>query len=836
MRYLNLLIAIAFTVIFTQCNSVGENKGADNIEKRAEALLKQMTLEEKVSILGGYDGMTANGVERLGIPRLNMANGPHGVGGVDDATFFSSGVSFAATWNPELVEEVGRAIGSEARAADKHIMLGPCVNIHRLPIGGRNFESYSEDPYLASRMGVAWIKGVQSMDVAACVKHYAGNEQEFERNGVNIEMDERTFQEIHLPAFKAAVQEANTYTVMSAYNRFRGEFASENRYLLTDVLRGQLGFNGVVISDWDAVHSCIPSAKAGLDLEMPGPPMYFGDSLLLAVKDKKIPESMIDNKVMNILRLILRLGLMDDTKEQPKGELGTDAHRLLSLKVSEQSIVMLKNEKSFLPLDRNKIKTIAVLGPKAEEASVGGGGSSEVFANDSVSIIRGLKNKLGDDVEIKFLNGIKFKTEFPAIESKYLYQPGNSDKHGFKGDYFNNVHFLGDPVITRIDKDINFNWGQGSPDTKINKDGFSVRWTGKLKAPSTGMYRLGINSNDGSKLFVDGKLFVHNWGNHGAKMRSAPLYMVKGNEYDIVIEYFETGNSASMKFEWEQQKEAKFDKRVLDIAKDADVVIVAAGLTKIFECEGFDRGSMDLPGAQNQMIKAVAAVNPNTVVILTNGTPVSMMSWINDVPAVLEAFYPGQEEGNALAGILFGDVNPSGKLPVTFPKYLKESPAYNFYPGINSEITYGEGIYVGYRYYDTKGVEPLFPFGYGLSYTTFEFSNLKLDNKEIDADDILTVELTVKNRGEVAGDEIVQLYVHDVKSAADRPAKELKAFKRVSLKAGESKTVTMKIDKSALSYFNPDKNSWVAEPGEFEVLVGNSSKDIRLKDTFVLTK
>ena len=800
-----------------------------------------MTLEEKVFLLGGYesDGMRSNGIERLGIPKLNMANGPHGLGGIDDATFFGGGVSFGASWNPELIEEVGKAIGAEARFADKHVMLGPTVNIHRLPIGGRNFESYSEDPYLTSQIAVAWIKGVQSQNVAACVKHFAGNEQEFERNGVNIEMDERTLREIHLPAFKAAVQEANTYSIMSSYNRFRGEFASENKYLLTDVLRNDFGFEGVVISDWDAVHSCVPSALAGLDIEMPGPPIYFGDSLLLAVKNNQIPEKLIDQKVLNILKMELKLGLLDESNKMPKGEIGSDYHRSLSRKVTEQSVVLLKNESALgqnnkiLPLDKNKIKSIAILGPKADEASVGGGGSSEVFAKDSISIIEGLKNKLGSDVKITFMNGINFTTEFPTIESKNLLTKVNGkEMNGLTGVYYNNVHLEGEPVLTRVDKDVNFDWGQGSPDTEIHVDGFSVRWTGKLKATKEGIYKIGINSNDGSKLFVNGKLFVHNWGNHGAKMRSAPLYMKKGESVDVMIEYFETGNSASMKFEWELQTKAKYNKKVLDIAKKADVVIVAAGLTKVFECEGFDRASMDLPGAQNQMIKDVAKINPNTIVVLTNGTPVTMTDWIDDVPAILEAFYPGQEEGNAIADILFGDVNPSGKLPVTFPKRMEETPAFNYYPGVNSQLTYGEGIYVGYRYYDTKKVEPLFPFGFGLSYTTFEFSDLKLSRDSMKKEGKITVELTIKNTGKVAGDEVVQLYIHDIKSKVDRPEKELKGFKKVHLNPGESKSVKFKIDKKSLSYYDVKSKSWVVDSGDFEMLIGNSSRNILLKEKF----
>ena len=843
----NIVIVLFLAFLFTQCKETKskENSTTSDVEKRAEDLLKQMTLEEKVFLLGGYesDGMRSNSIDRLRIPKLNMANGPHGLGGIDDATFFGGGVSFGATWNPELIEEVGKAIGAEARFADKHVMLGPTVNIHRLPIGGRNFESYSEDPFLTSKIGVAWIKGVQSQNVAACVKHFAGNEQEFERNGVNIEIDERALREIYLPAFKAAVQEAHTYSIMSSYNRFRGQFASENKYLLTDVLRKDFGFEGVVISDWDAVHSSVPSALAGLDIEMPGPPIYFGDSLLIALKEKKISEKLINQKVLNILKMELKLGLLDESNKMPKGEIGTDYHRSLSRKVTEQSVVLLKNtnpkgkDNKILPLDKKSIKTIAILGPKADEASVGGGGSSEVFAKDSISIIEGLTNKLGKDVKITFLNGINFTTEFPAIESKNLYTiVDGKEVNGLIGVYYNNVHLEGEPVLTRVDKEVDFDWGQGSPDSKINVDGFSVRWTGKLKATKDGMYKIGINSNDGSKLFVNGKLFVHNWGNHGAKMRSAPLYMKKGESVDVMIEYFETGNSASMKFEWELQTKVKYNKEVLQLAENVDLVIVAAGLTKIFECEGFDRASMDLPGAQNQMIKDVAKINPNTIVILTNGTPVTMVDWLENVPAVLEAFYPGQEEGNAIADILFGDVNPSGKLPVTFPKHYEDNPAYKYYPGVNSQLTYSEGIYVGYRYYDTKNVVPLFPFGFGLSYTDFEYSSISLDKEYIKNDEVLAITVKVKNIGKYDGDEVVQLYVKDIKSTIDRPEKELKGFKKVHLKQGESKTIEFEIDKTALSYYDVDKKQWVAEQGDFELWIGSSSRDIRLKEKFEYRK
>jgi len=499
--------------------------------------------------------------------------------------------------------------------------------------------------------------------------------------------------------------------------------------------------------------------------------------------------------------------------------------------------VLLKNKNKTLPLKKEKIKTIAVIGPNAGINRVGGGGSSEVIPFYSVSPLDGLKNKVGKKIKLNFLEGVDlFQKDYGVIDTEYLIPPNaKKGEHGLQAEYFNNETMSGKPVITRIDEKIDFNWGQKSPDEKIQKDKFSARWTGKFIAPKSGRIRIGVNSNDGSYLYINNLLVVNNWGMHGPKLKSAEIEVEKGKEYDIKVEYYEGGNNASVKLGWQLVKEKNvYDKNAVEMAGKSDVAIIFAGLTPEWEGEGFDRENMDLPGAQDELINAIAKVNSNTIVVINSGTPVTMTKWIDKVSAVLQAWYLGQETGNAMADVLFGDYNPAGKLPVTFPVKYEDNPAYSSYMKEKDKAVFEEGIFVGYRYYDSKEVEPLFPFGYGLSYTTFEYSDLKLSAKSMKQDGEIEVSLKVKNTGEMDGDEVVQLYVHDVKASVEREAKSLKGFARVSLKAGESKTVTFKIDKSHLSFYDIKKKEWVAEPGEFDVLAGNSSRNILLKDTFIL--
>jgi len=586
------------------------------------------------------------------------------------------------------------------------------------------------------------------------------------------------------------------------------------------------------MSDWDATHSTIPVANAGMDLEMPGKPKYFNENLLKAVKDGQVSKEEIDNKVRRILNIYFKIGIFDNPETLPKGALDTPEHRSLAAQTAREAIVLLKNEKVLLPLNKSKIKTIAVIGPNAAVTRLGGGGSSEVIPFYSVSPLEGIKAKAGQNVKILFNEGTAItQTDFPVIPAEYLQPPDAKDgQTGLKAEYFNNQTMSGDPAVTRIDKNIDFNWGQSAPDPKIDPDKFSARWTGKFTAPKSGRIRIGTNSNDGSYLYIDGLLVVNNWGLHGPKLKSAEIVVEKGKQYDIMVEYYEGGNNASVMLEWQLEKpELKFDSEAIEIAKKADVAVIFAGLSPEWESEGFDRENMELPGAQDALIKAVVKANKNTIVVLNNGTPVTMTKWINKVPVIVEAWYLGQETGNAIADVLFGDYNPSGKMPVTFPVKYEDNPSYPWYLKEKDKAVMGEGLYVGYRYYDSKNVEPLFPFGYGLSYTSYEYSNLKHNQKD---NGTVEVSFSVKNTGKYAGNEIAQLYIHDVKASIDRPEKELKGFAKVSLNPGESKTVSITLDKRAFSFWDVKTKLWIAEPGEYEILVGVSSRDIRLKDRF----
>ncbi|NOY76509.1 MAG: hypothetical protein GXO76_01435 [Calditrichaeota bacterium] len=805
-------------------------------EAHIQGLLSQMTLREKISLMSGKDGMSSHGIPRLNIPALQMANGPLGVGGVP-ATYFGAGISFAATWDTSLIYRVGQAIGGEARHYGKQIILGPCVNIQRLPIGGRNFESYSEDPFLSAQMAVAWISGVQSQKVAACVKHFVCNDQEFQRNDVNVVVDERTLREIYLPPFRAAVQKAHALTVMAAYNRVNGYYATANRRLLTDILKKEWGFSGLVMSDWDATHSTVGAALAGLDMEMPGPPRFFGDSLAAAVRDGRVPRTVIDEHARRILRVMARLGLLDENTSPKSLPLDTLAHRKLAREVAEESVVLLKNQNHQLPLNRAKIKSLALIGPWAEEAYLAGGGSSSITPFRSQSLVQAFRQKLGSHVQIRSLKAVTFVQEYPAVPSRFLLPPeGMKGLHGVKGEYFNNLHLKGKPVITRLDRAINFNWGKGSPDKAVHPDRFSARWTGKLVPPKSGFYRLGVKSNDGSRLFVNGKLFVNNWGNHDFQLRSKRIFLEKGKPVAIKVEYFEVGNVAGVRLEWEPDAPETIDPRALTLAGQSDVAILCVGLNHSFEGEGLDRAGMDLPGAQNKLIREVARVQKHTIVLLFGGTPVTMTSWVDSVPAILDAFYPGQEGAAAIVDILLGDANPSGKLPVTFPAAYKDNPTFPFFPGTNDRLVYGEKIWVGYRYYDTRNIEPLFPFGFGLSYTHFTYSDLNLSTHNLHSDESLRVNLNVTNSGKRAGDEVVQLYVRDEKARVPREFKALKGFSRVHLLPGETKAVHFKISPRDLAFYDVGSKRWVTEPGWFQVRVGSSSRDIRLTRRFRLEK
>ena len=800
------------------------------VEARVENLLPQLTLQEKISLLGGDEtGFNGCGVERLGIPPIRMSDGPVGVR-TGAATAFPVSINMAASWDTALIHRYGVALGEETKAKGKNCILGPCVGIHRFPLNGRNFESFGEDPFLSSRMAVNVVQGVQSQGVIATVKHFACNDQEWERNQYDVQVDERTLREIHLPAFEAAVTEGHVLAVMSAYNIVNGAHCSENRHLLTDVLKHDWGFPGIVMSDWVSVYSADQAANAGLDLEMPHP-VWFKDRLLAAVKDGRVSEAVIDDKVRRLLRVRFLAGIFDNPPPvENESIIRSESHRNLALEMARKSIVLLKND-GVLPLAPERIKTIALIGPHAKKARTGGGGSSMVQPWETVSPYQGVTALLKDRVKITYAEGTHIDPIRPVpLPSKYLRTPDGRSE-GLLGEYFANSRFEGAPVFTRIDPLIDFNFSADGVDPRIILNEFSVRWTGKFIPPATRRYRLAIGSDDGSRLTIDGRLMVDNWGQHGEEVKSCVVPMEAGKEYAIQIDYNQVGGDASMRLGWENPDDIAPEPTIAEAvqtAREADAVILCVGNAAFLESEGADVAAFKLSNDQDELVQAVAQANPHTVVVVYGGVPVLMQHWLGKVPAVIAALYPGQEGGTALAQILFGEVNPSGKLPFSYLQERSQSPAFNGYMDPGLKVKYAEGVFVGYRYYDRHQIDPLFPFGYGLSYTTFEYGNLRVEQAGGSA---WVVKADIKNTGKRAGEEVVELYVGPEHCSVPRPLKELKGFGKVLLAPGETKTVSIPLNERAFQFYDPEKKQWTLEPGVFDVLVGASSRDIRLKGT-----
>ena len=696
------------------------------MEKRIEKLIKKMTLEEKVGLLHGNSKFYVAGVERLGIPEWSLSDGPHGVRAEinrhdwayagwtnDSASYFPTGTAFAAAWNPELAYRRGEVLGEEARWRKKDVLLGPGVNIIRSPLCGRNFEYMSEDPYMNSVLAVAYIKGLQSRDVACSVKHFAVNNQETNRTTVDVECSERALREIYLPAFKAAVQEGGALTVMAAYNKFRGEFCAENNYLVRKILRNEWGFDGVYVTDWGAAHSTVPSMEAGLDLEMGTlidkyEDWYYANPLIEAVKSGKIPMSLVDEKVGDVLRVMIKTNVLDPKKRFGPGSMNTKEHQQATYDAAAEAIVLLKNQNNLLPLDFSSIKSLAVIGDNATRKHSNGGLSSEIKAVYEVTPLEALRAKWGDKVDIRFAQGYE-----------------------------------------------------------------------KLST------------------FVEGS-------NNG---QSSGTFSSKTQESDALL------------------------KEAVEVARTSDVALLVCGLNHDYDTESFDRLNMDIPYGQVELIQEVVKANPRTIVVMIAGSPLNMAAVDICSPAIVWAWFNGMEGGNALVDVLSGKVNPSGKMPFTTPVSLDQSPAHALgnFPGRDLKVNYEEDILVGYRWFDTKGLPVVYPFGYGLSYTTFDYSNLNTDKETYDQADTIQATFTLTNTGDREGAEVAQLYVSDPVCSVMRPVKELKGFKKVFLKPGESRRITLDIPVSSLAFYSEAQSQFVVEPGEFILQLGSSASDIKQK-------
>lgn len=811
------------------------------LEDRVEDLLGRLTLTEKVALMAGSAAFTLHGVERLGVPAVRVTDGPTGVRSNEGeaATVFPVGVAMASTWNPELTREVAQAIGREALALDNRVVLAPTINIMRIPNWGRNFETYSEDPFLAGTLGTAFVQGLQEEGVGASLKHYAVNNQEFNRMAVSAKVDERTLREIYLAAFEMVVKAANPWTVMASYNKINGTYATDNHYLLTDILKREWGYDGVVVSDWGAVHSTAPAANAGNDLEMPGPPRWFGDKLLKAVEAGETPEHQVDEAARRMLRLILRTGVLDG-KDPPKGELRTRRHREIAARAAEEALVLLKNDGDLLPFDPTRVRTVAVVGPNAAARRIQGGGSSQVRAGRQISILQAVQDLLANLAEVVHADGGDNEPVPPAAKPAMFSPDQARGQAGLTVEYFAERGFDGATTKSQVERQIGKLVSMSAMGLTGSGLG-ALRWSGWFWPEKDGVHEFSVRAPGQGSILLDGQALadgstpgeVDDWDIGGMRVerRTGRVELKAGRGYPITIEYIRPQSLKSVT--WEQviigvRQPRGSIAEAAEMAGKADAAIVVIGAASISEGEGYDRRDLELPGDQNALVEAILAANPNTAIVFTGGSPYAF-PWIDHAPAVLCAWLGGEEGPDAVARVLFGGAEPSGRLPVSFPRRIEDTPAYPYYPG-GEEADYGEGLFVGYRHYDRATEPPMFPFGYGLTYTRFKYADLQAP-EQVRAGDPVTVTFNLKNEGQRPGKETAQLYVRPRGPAVERPVKELKGFAKIALAPGESRAVSLTLDARAFSYYDPVRKAWIADKGAYDLLVGCSAADIELQAT-----
>lgn len=855
MKYSNIckplleMVLGAILVIYSAVSSSAD--GGLALEQRVDELLTQLTLEEKVSLLAGKNYWSTQPVPRLGIPSIKLADGPNGVrsNNSDPTTAFPAGVAVAASWENNQVKAMGAAIAREVRANDYQVLLGPMINIQRTPLAGRNFETFSEDPFLTGEIGAAYIQGVQSEGIAATPKHFVVHNQSNMRMYGSADVEEQPLQEIYLSGFKRAIDKGKPWALMSAYNKVNGIYMSHHKALLNGVLRDQWAYDGVVMSDWEALHETKAGIEAGMDLEMPGPAHYYGEKLLLAVKAGRVSETVVDDSVRRILRLVLRTGLMDG-KPLFVGELNSEGHRNIARRMAEQGIVLLKNEHQVLPIKRgdlkggnlkgDNLKRIAVIGPNADAQVFQGGGSAMVTPNRIVTTYEGVVAAAGDKFDVHYAQGVDNNIYAPQIDTRLLKVSDDGKLNGLTARYYANDQFRGEAVkVAREEHFYRLGFAVDIPRDSAKR--FSVRWDGYFYAPRSGSYEFSLVHDSSARLVIDGNALITDetpstespvLGFLPIRMRTAKVELQAGHSYRILMEYASGDFSESIFRLGAKVPEEGIDKAV-EIAKKADIAVVVVGSSNTSETETSDRTSLELYGRQNELITAIAAVNPRTVVVLINGAPVTM-PWLDKVDAVVETWLPGQEGGHAIANVLFGKVNPSGKLPISFPRQLEDNPTFKHSSG-GDNVRYGEGLLVGYRYYDKKNIQPLFPFGHGLSYTTFNYKHLKLP-KRVTFGESFAVTVDIENTGVHDGQEVVQLYVENIASTALTAIKELKGFDKVMLKPGERKTVGFELTPQDLSFYDPNIKDWVEPTGSFRVLVGSSSRDLKVAGVIEVVK
>jgi beta-glucosidase len=815
------------------------------IEQRVDAMLAKLTLEQKIKLLAGVDSVFARPEPAVNFPGLKMSDGPLGARFWGPTTAYTAGIGMAATWDPELAHRVGAAIGDDARAHGVHVLLGPGVNIYRAPMTGRNFEYYGEDPYLSGRLAVGFIRGLQSRGVMATVKHFAANNEEYDRHGVSSDVDERTLREIYLPAFEAAVKEGNTGAVMNSYNLVNGEHATQNSHLNNDILKHDWGFNGILMSDWWSTYDGVADANGGLDLEMPDPNFMNVQTLLPAVRDGRVKESVIDDKVRRLFRTAIRFGFLDRDQQDYTIPVYSQANRDVALDEARESITLLKNDHATLPLDTAKLKTIAVLGPDAWPADTGGGGSSQVTPFAADSVLTGLSNYYRGKVKVLYARGVPpmdemlSKTEFklpPAVAAANL---AAAQGHNVMVEQFDNADFKGSPVLTRFVDHVDTVLSPEPPQFPLPK---GIRYTAQIHASKAETYIFLTTAGGGGsyKLFVDDKLQIDQPSREGIEPQWVELPLQAGQSVTVRLDYQPNGNNPQAALAV-RPVEALVTKEARAIAALADALIVDVGFDGVTESEGYDR-TYALPWGQDELIEAAHSINPRTIVVLTAGGDVDTHRWIDKVPVLLHAWYPGQEGPTALAEILSGARSPEGRLPITFPHSWEENPTHdNYYAppvaaGATPHVRYAEGVFVGYRSFVSSGKHPLFPFGYGLTYTTFAFSNLKVTPTVAAGRPTVEVSFDVANTGKVPSADVAQVYVGDPSAKVQRPRIELKSFRKVRLAPGEKQHVTLSLEERAFSYWDVNANDWRWDAGKFLIAIGDSSENTPLTADLELDK
>ncbi len=785
-------------------------------EARVDDLMARLTQDEKLSLLGGDRDFYIRPIARLGLPEIKMADGPLGVRNYGPSTAYPATIGLAASWDPDLAREFGAAVGSDARARGVHIMLGPAVNINRVPQNGRNFEYLSEDPYLAGSVAAQIVNGIQSQGVVATVKHFAANNQETDRGTIDARISERALREIYLPAFRAAVEQGHAWAVMCAYNRLNGTYCSADDWLNNRVLKGDWGFKGVLMSDWGAAHETLGVANGGLDLEMPSGRYMNPADLAPLIASGQVSQATIDDKVRRIVRLEVANGFLDRPQliaSTPKDDPRTAA---VALKIAREAIVLLKNEHNALPITGKKLRRIVVLGPNAAGFPAGGG-SAHVEPFHYVSVIDGLRKAVSSKVQIDAIPG-------PGPELLRSLLPASSYEGPLKLEFLTGGWRDRKVVATVADSRIDHDWAGQAPAPGVELAGYTARWTGALRAPATGKFIFMAQNHGFVTVKLDGKNVISSWSNPGDAL-FAEAALEAGRTYPIeVTAHYDNQGSPAVRFAWGAAPPILTDEEAARV-RAADAVVVCAGFNVMLEGEGADR-SYELPNDQPELIRRAAALNPRTIVVLNSGGVVATADWLGKVPALVQAWYPGQEGGRAVAEVLVGAVNPSGKLPISYERRREDSPSYGNYPGSNGKVDYAEGILVGYRWFDTKGVAPLYPFGFGLSYTTFHYDKLRIDPAP---DGRWSVTFEVTNNGAQNGDEVSEVYVSPpVTSKAARPVRELRGFSRGHLATDQTMTVTVGLDRHAFSYFDEARKDWVVEPGSYTVEVGSSSRNIIL--------